>query len=110
MDGVCIYVQNVICKYNEQFNYFCLFFCLDVVVVQFNMQSKMQIIFKFMGFIVKVFDSFFVLGNMEKILQIMDQFEKMFVNMEVQLEFIEIVMVGSMSLLILEDEVNLFIN
>lgn len=45
-------------------------------------------------------------GNMQKMSQTMDQFEKQFVNMEVQAEFMESAMAGSTSLSTPEGEVN----
>jgi charged multivesicular body protein 1 len=66
----------------------------------------MQTISKSMGSIVKALDSALAVGNMQKISQTMDQFEKTFVNMEVQSEFVETAMAGSTSLSTPEDEVN----
>jgi charged multivesicular body protein 1 len=110
MDGARIYAQNAIRKHNEHLNYLRLSSRLDAVVAQLNTQSKMQTISKSMGSIVKALDSSLAVGNMEKISQTMDQFEKTFVNMEVQSEFIETAMAGSTSLSTPEDEVNSLIN
>ena len=106
MDGARIYAQNAIRKHNEQLNYLRLSSRLDAVVARLGTQSKMQTISKSMAGIVKSLDSALAVGNMEKISQTMDQFEKTFVNMEVQSEFIETAMAGSTSLSTPEDEVN----
>ncbi|KAL3693251.1 hypothetical protein R1sor_006902 [Riccia sorocarpa] len=106
MDGARIYAQNAIRKHNEQLNYLRLSSRLDAVVSRLGTQSKMQTITKSMGSIVKTLDSALAVGNMEKISQTMDQFEKTFVNMEVQSEFVESAMAGSTSLSTPEDDVN----
>lgn len=106
MDGARIYAQNAIRKHNEQLNYLRLASRLDAVVARLGTQSKMQTITKSMGSIVKALDSALAVGNMQKISQTMDQFEKTFVNMEVQSEFVETAMAGSTSLSTPEDEVN----
>ncbi len=106
MDGARIYAQNAIRKHNEQLNYMRLSSRLDAVVARLGTQSKMQTISKSMGSIVKALDSALAVGNMQKISQTMDQFEKTFVNMEVQSEFVETAMAGSTSLSTPEDEVN----
>lgn len=106
MDGARIYAQNAIRKHNEQLNYLRLASRLDAVVARLGTQSKMQTITKSMGSIVKALDSALAVGNMEKISQTMDQFEKTFVNMEVQSQFVESAMAGSTSLSTPEDDVN----
>jgi charged multivesicular body protein 1 len=106
MDGARIYAQNAIRKHNEQLNYLRLSSRLDAVVSRLATQSKMQTISKSMAGIVKALDSALAVGNMEKISNTMDQFEKTFVNMEVQSEFVETAMAGSTSLSTPEDEVN----
>lgn len=78
MDGARIYAQNAIRKHNEQLNYLRLASRLDAVVARLGTQSKMQTITKSMGSIVKALDSALAVGNMEKISQTMDQFEKTF--------------------------------
>eukprot|EP00252_Welwitschia_mirabilis_P016977 TRINITY_DN37759_c0_g1_i1.p1 TRINITY_DN37759_c0_g1~~TRINITY_DN37759_c0_g1_i1.p1 ORF type:complete len:208 (+),score=51.61 TRINITY_DN37759_c0_g1_i1:324-947(+) len=106
MDGARIYAQNAIRKHNEQLNYLRLASRLDAVVARLSTQSKMQNISKSMSGIVKALDSALAVGNMQKISQTMDQFEKTFVNMEVQSEFVESAMAGSTSLSTPEDDVN----
>ncbi|XP_024386254.1 ESCRT-related protein CHMP1B [Physcomitrium patens] len=106
MDGARIYAQNAIRKHNEQLNYLRLSSRLDAVVAQLGTQSKLQTVAKSMAGIVKSLDSALAVGNMEKISQTMDQFEKTFMNMEVQSEFIETAMAGSTSLSTPEDDVN----
>ena len=59
-----------------------------------------------MGSIVKSLESSLTTGNLQKMSETMDQFEKQFVNMEVQAEFMESSMAGSTSLSTPEGEVN----
>ncbi|KAF9589723.1 hypothetical protein IFM89_027998 [Coptis chinensis] len=61
---------------------------------------------KSMGSIVKSLESSLTTGNLQKISETMDQFQKQFVNMEVQVEFMESSMAGSTSLSIPEGDVN----
>lgn len=105
MDGARVYAQNAIRKHNEQLNYLRLASRLDAVVARLDTQSKMQTIGKSMSGIVKALDSALAVGNMQKISQTMDLFEKTFVNIEVQSQFVETAMAGSTSLSTPEDEV-----
>ncbi|GJN39561.1 hypothetical protein PR202_gb28686 [Eleusine coracana subsp. coracana] len=66
----------------------------------------MQVIGRSMGNIVKSLDSSLATGNLQKMSETMDQFERQFVNMEMQAEFMEGAMVGSTSLSTPETEVN----
>ncbi|PKA57679.1 Vacuolar protein sorting-associated protein 2 like 1 [Apostasia shenzhenica] len=106
MDGARIYAENSIRKRNEQLNYLRLASRLDAVVARLDTQAKMQVIGKSMGSIVKALDSALATGNLQKMSETMDQFEKQFVNMEVQAEFMEAAMAGSTSLSTPETEVN----
>lgn len=106
MDGARIYAENAIRKRNEQMNYLRLSSRLDAVVARLDTQAKMTTISKSMGSIVKALDSSLATGNLQKMSETMDQFEKQFVNMEVQAEFMESSMAGSTSLSTPEGEVN----
>eukprot|EP01018_Ginkgo_biloba_P013489 Gb_27834 [translate_table: standard] len=105
MDGARVYAQNAIRKHNEQLNYLRLASRLDAVVARLGSQNKMQTISKSMTGIVKSLESALAVGNMQKISQTMDQFERTFVNMEVQSNFVETAMAGSTSLSTPEDDV-----
>lgn len=105
MDGARIYAQNAIRKHNEQLNYLRLASRLDAVVARLDTQGKMQTISKSMSGIVKALDDALAVGNMQKISQTMDLFEKTFVKIEVQSQFVETAMAGSTSLSTPEDEV-----
>ncbi|OVA20393.1 Snf7 [Macleaya cordata] len=99
IDGARIYAQNAIRKCNEQLNYLRFASRLDAVVTtRLGSQSKFQNIGKSMSGIVKSLEGSLSVGNMEKILQTMDKFEKVFVNMEVQASFTEKSMAGTTSL------------
>ncbi|CAA6663146.1 unnamed protein product [Spirodela intermedia] len=106
MDGARIYAENAIRKRSEQMNYLRLSSRLDAVVSRLDTQAKMQIIGKSMASIVKSLDSSLATGNLQKMSETMDQFEKQFVNMEVQAEFMENSMAGSTSLSTPEGDVN----
>ncbi|KAF2301996.1 hypothetical protein GH714_031181 [Hevea brasiliensis] len=98
MDGARIYAENAIRKRSEQMNYLRLASRLDAVVARLDTQAKMTTINKSMASIVKSLESSLATGNLQKMSETMDQFEKQFVNMEVQAEFMENAMAGSTSL------------
>ncbi|KAI3759738.1 hypothetical protein L6452_07768 [Arctium lappa] len=106
MDGARIYAENAIRKRSEQMNYLRLSSRLDAVVARLDTQAKMTTISKSMGSIVKSLESTLATGNLQKMSETMDQFERQFVNMEVQAEFMESSMAGSTSLSTPEGEVN----
>ncbi|KAJ6840937.1 ESCRT-related protein CHMP1B [Iris pallida] len=105
-DGARIYAENAIRKRSEQMNYLRLSSRLDAVVARLDTQAKMQAVGKSMASIVKSLESSLSTGNLQKMSETMDQFEKQFVNMEVQAEFMEGSMAGSTSLSTPEGEVN----
>ncbi|KAI3970734.1 hypothetical protein MKX01_024381 [Papaver californicum] len=105
MDGARIYAQNAIRKRNEQLNYLRFASRLDAVVSRLGSQSNLRNITKSMSGIVKSLEGSLSVGNMEKISQTMDKFEKVFVNMEVQASFTENSMEGTTSLSTPEGEV-----
>lgn len=109
MDGARIYAQNAIRKRSEQMNYLRLSSRLDAVVARLDTQSKMNIITKSMGGIVKALDVALATDNLQKMSETMDQFERQFVNMEVQAEVMENAMQGSTAMATPEDDVNLLI-
>ncbi|KAF7134623.1 hypothetical protein RHSIM_Rhsim08G0230600 [Rhododendron simsii] len=106
MDGARIYAENAIRKRSEQMNYLRLASRLDAVVARLDTQAKMSTISKSMSSIVKSLESTLNTGNLQKMSETMDQFEKQFVNMEVQAEFMESSMAGSTSLSTPEGDVN----
>ncbi|KAM0930332.1 hypothetical protein ACQ4PT_001061 [Festuca glaucescens] len=106
VDGARIYAENAIRKRTEHMNYLRLASRLDAVVARLDTQAKMQAIGKSMGNIVKSLDSSLATGNLQKMSETMDNFERQFVNMEVQAEFMEGAMAGSTSLSTPETEVN----
>ncbi|XP_028756243.1 ESCRT-related protein CHMP1B-like [Neltuma alba] len=106
MDGARIHAENAIRKRTEQMNYLRLASRLDAVVARLDTQAKMSNINKSMINIVKSLESSLATGNLQKMSETMDNFEKQFVNMEVQAEFTETAMAGSTSLSTPEDQVN----
>ncbi|XP_043703947.1 ESCRT-related protein CHMP1B-like [Telopea speciosissima] len=105
IDGARIYAQNAIRKRNEQLNYLRFASRLDAVVARLGSQNNLQSVGKSMSGIVKSLEWVLSIGNMEKISQTMDKFEKVFVNMEVQSSFTEMSMAGTTSLSTPEGEV-----
>ncbi|KAJ8560098.1 hypothetical protein K7X08_004156 [Anisodus acutangulus] len=105
MDGARIYAENAIRKRSEQMNYLRLSSRLDAVVARLDTQAKMTTISKSMSSIVKSLESSLNTGNLQKMSETMDSFERQFVNMEVQAEFMESSMAGSTSLSTPEDQV-----
>ncbi|KAL9267758.1 ESCRT-related protein [Drosera capensis] len=106
MDGARIYAENAIRKRGEQLNYLRLASRLDAVVARLDTQAKMNTITMSMGSIVKSLEASLNTGNLQKMSETMDNFERQFVNMEVQAEFMESSMAGSTSLSTPETEVN----
>ncbi|KAH0938422.1 hypothetical protein HID58_005883 [Brassica napus] len=82
MDGARIYAENAIRKRSEQMNYLRLASRLDAVVARLDTQAKMATITKSMTNIVKSLESSLATGNLQKMSETMDSFEKQFVNME----------------------------
>ncbi|XP_055832402.1 ESCRT-related protein CHMP1B-like [Solanum dulcamara] len=105
MDGARIYAENAIRKRSEHMNYLRLSSRLDAVVARLDTQAKMTTISKSMSSIVKSLESSLNTGNLQKMSETMDSFERQFVNMEVQAEFMESSMAGSTSLSTPEDQV-----
>ncbi|GJW83460.1 ESCRT-related protein CHMP1A [Tanacetum coccineum] len=106
IDGARIYAETAIRKHTEQLNYLRLSSRLDAVIARLDTQAKMSAVGKSMGTIVKSLEKSLNNGNLEKMSESMDQFEKQFVNMEVQAGFMESSMAGSTSLSTPEGEVN----
>ncbi|KAK4267353.1 hypothetical protein QN277_024140 [Acacia crassicarpa] len=106
MDGARICAENAIRKRTEQMNYLRLASRLDAVVARLETQAKMKTVNKSMVNIVKSLESSLSTGNLQKLSETLDSFEKQFVNMEVQAEFMESSMAGTTSLSTPESEVN----
>eukprot|EP00271_Cylindrocystis_brebissonii_P017788 TRINITY_DN4764_c0_g1_i1.p1 TRINITY_DN4764_c0_g1~~TRINITY_DN4764_c0_g1_i1.p1 ORF type:complete len:203 (+),score=42.98 TRINITY_DN4764_c0_g1_i1:249-857(+) len=107
LDGARIYAENAIRKRSEQSAYIRLSSRLDGVISRLDTQAKMNMITSSMAGIVKALDASLNANNLMKMSETMDQFEKQFVNMEVQSEFIQDSMAGSTALSTPEGEVNL---
>ncbi|KAL6992847.1 Charged multivesicular body protein 1b [Sarracenia purpurea var. burkii] len=95
MDDARIYnIENGIHKHSNQMNYLRLASRLDAGVAKLNTQAKMTTISKSMSSIVKSLESSLASNNLQKMLKMIDQFERRFVNMEVHAEFMESSMHG----------------
>eukprot|EP00873_Tetraselmis_striata_P034081 jgi/Tetstr1/454345/TSEL_004023.t1 len=106
MEGAKIYAQNAIRKKTEQINYLRLASRLDAVVSRLDTQAKMNMVNKNMAGIVKTLEKTLNSANLEKVSQVMDQFERQFENLDVQTEFVENAMGNQANLSTPEDQVN----
>lgn len=107
MEGAKVFAENAIRKRSEQLNYLRLSNRLDAVVARLDTQARMNSITTSMGSIVRVLDSALASSNLQKISETMDTFERQFVNMEVQSQFVENAMHSSTALSTPEDDVNM---
>mmetsp|Transcript_29828 Transcript_29828/g.84067 ORF Transcript_29828/g.84067 Transcript_29828/m.84067 type:complete len:200 (+) Transcript_29828:320-919(+) len=107
MEGAKIYAQNAIRKKTEQINYLRLASRLDAVVSRLDTQAKMNMVNKNMAGIVKTLEKTLNSQNLEKVSQVMDQFEKQFENLDVQSEFVEQAMSNQANLSTPEDQVTM---
>lgn len=89
MEGAKIYAQNAIRKKSEQLNYMKLSSRLDAVVSRLDTQAKMQMVNKNMSAIVKSLEKSMESNSLEKIAQTMNQFEKQFENLDLQVGGVE---------------------
>jgi hypothetical protein len=76
--------QNAIRKKHEQLNYLKLASRLDAVVSRLDTQAKMQMVTKNMAAITKNLEKALASNNLEKIAATMQQFEKQFENLDLQ--------------------------
>lgn len=106
MEGAKIYAQNAIRKKTESLNYLRLASRLDAVVSRLDTQAKMNMVNKNMAGIVKTLEKTLNSQNLEKVSQVMDQFEKQFENLDVQSQFVENAMSNQANLSTPEDQVN----
>eukprot|EP00193_Tetraselmis_chui_P005201 CAMPEP_0177767752 /NCGR_PEP_ID=MMETSP0491_2-20121128/9314_1 /TAXON_ID=63592 /ORGANISM="Tetraselmis chuii, Strain PLY429" /LENGTH=197 /DNA_ID=CAMNT_0019284431 /DNA_START=154 /DNA_END=747 /DNA_ORIENTATION=- len=106
MEGAKIYAQNAIRKKTEQVNYLRLASRLDAVVSRLDTQAKMNMVNKSMAGIVKTLEKTLNSSNLEKVSQVMDQFERQFENLDVQTEFVENAMGNQANLSTPADQVN----
>jgi len=106
MEGARIYSQNAIRKKQESLNYMKLASQLDAVVGRLETQAKMQMVSKNMSSIVKTLDMTLKSGNLEKIQETMNKFERQFEDLDLQTHVMDGVMSNQAQLTTPQDEVN----
>ncbi|XP_049849864.1 charged multivesicular body protein 1-like [Schistocerca gregaria] len=89
IEGARIYAQNAIRSKNLATNYLRLSSRVDAVASRVENAIRMNTVTDSMSKIVRTIESSMKSMNLEKIAQIMDQFEKQFENLDIQSEFIE---------------------
>lgn len=106
LEGARIHSQNAIRKKNEGLNYLRLSSRLDAVASNLETQSKMQGVSRSMAGIVKALDRSLKENNLEKAATTMDQFEKQFLTMGIQSDFMEGAMSNQTALSTPQDQVD----
>uniref|UniRef100_A0A2P2I3P6 Charged multivesicular body protein 1b n=1 Tax=Hirondellea gigas TaxID=1518452 RepID=A0A2P2I3P6_9CRUS len=105
-DGAKIYAQNAIRQKNQALNYLRLSSRIDAVAARVNTAVKMNRLTKTMGGIVSSMDKVMKTMNIEKISNVMDQFEQQFENLDLNSEYMENAMQSSTSAAMPESEVD----
>lgn len=92
-EGARIYAQNAIRAKNMSLNYLRLSSRVEAVAARVETAMKMKAVTSSMARIVGAMEASMQTMNLEKITQVMDQFEKQFEDLDVQSEYVE----GAMS-------------
>lgn len=92
-EGARIYAQNAIRAKNMSLNYLRLSSRVEAVAARVETAMKMKAVTASMARIVGAMEASMQTMNLEKITQVMDQFEKQFEDLDVQAEYVE----GAMS-------------
>lgn len=92
-EGARIYAQNAIRAKNMSINYLRLSSRVEAVAARVETAMKMKAVTASMARIVGAMEASMQTMNLEKITQVMDQFEKQFEDLDVQSEYVE----GAMS-------------
>eukprot|EP00294_Goniomonas_avonlea_P012110 CAMPEP_0114561302 /NCGR_PEP_ID=MMETSP0114-20121206/11931_1 /TAXON_ID=31324 /ORGANISM="Goniomonas sp, Strain m" /LENGTH=200 /DNA_ID=CAMNT_0001746927 /DNA_START=16 /DNA_END=618 /DNA_ORIENTATION=- len=108
-DGARIYAANAIRQKNQGLNFLRLSSRIDAVASRLESAIRMNQVTKSMGSIVKTMASSLSAMNLEKISLTMDQFEQQFENLDVQADYVENAMAGSVSMSTPQDEVDLLV-
>eukprot|EP00771_Trimastix_marina_P000103 gnl/Trimastix_PCT/1107.p3 GENE.gnl/Trimastix_PCT/1107~~gnl/Trimastix_PCT/1107.p3 ORF type:complete len:208 (-),score=43.95 gnl/Trimastix_PCT/1107:112-735(-) len=105
-EGARIYAQNAIRQKNQALNYLRLSSRLDAVASRLESAMRMNSVTASMGSIVQNLDSALNAMNIERVSQVMDQFERQFENLDVQSEYVESAMTQTTSLTTPADQVD----
>jgi len=89
VEGARIYAQNAIRQKNQALNYLRLSSRIDAVASRVETAVRMKCVTTSMAHIVMAMDKSMKEMNLEKMTQVMDQFEKQFEDLDVQSEYVE---------------------
>jgi len=110
MDGAKIYAENSIREKNQALSYLRLSSRIDAVAARVETAVRMRQVTRSMAGIVKNLEAASKSMNLEKITQVMDQFEKQFEDLDVQSTYVEGAMNQSTTLSTPQDQVDLLIS
>jgi charged multivesicular body protein 1 len=105
-EGARIYAQNAIRAKNMSLNYLRLSSRVEAVAARVETAMKMKAVTQSMARIVGAMEASMQAMNLEKITQVMDQFEKQFEDLDVQSEYVEGAMSKSTALSTPQEEVD----
>jgi charged multivesicular body protein 1 len=88
-EGARIYAQNAIRQKNMALNYLRLSSRVDAIASRVETAVRMTSVTRSMANIVRAMDQSMKEMNLEKMTQVMDQFEQQFEDMDVQSEYVE---------------------
>ncbi|KAK5576331.1 hypothetical protein ACTA71_007458 [Dictyostelium dimigraforme] len=110
MDGARIYAQNAIREKNQSLNYLRLASRIDAVASRVETAIRMKSVTGSMANIVKSMEKSMRNMDLEKITQVMDQFERQFEDLDVQSVYVENAMNQTTTLSTPADQVDLLIS
>jgi len=110
MDGAKIYAQNAIREKNQSLNYLRLASRIDAVASRVETAIRMKSVTGSMANIVKSMEKSMRNMDLEKITQVMDQFERQFEDLDVQSVYVENAMNQTTTLSTPADQVDLLIS
>ncbi|GAM24307.1 hypothetical protein SAMD00019534_074820 [Acytostelium subglobosum LB1] len=110
MEGAKIYAQNAIREKNQSLNYLRLASRIDAVASRVETAVRMKSVTGSMASIVKSMERSMREMNLEKITQVMDQFERQFEDLDVQSVYVENAMNQTTTLTTPADQVDLLIS
>jgi len=110
MDGARIYAENAIREKNQALNYLRLSSRIDAVSARVETAVRMRQVTRSMAGIVSSLDKAAKAMNIEKITQVMDQFEKQVEDLDVQSTYMEGAMNQTTTLSTPQDQVDMLIS
>ncbi|XP_022108977.1 charged multivesicular body protein 1b-like [Acanthaster planci] len=98
MEGARIHAENAIRQKNQNLNFMRMSSRIDAVAQRVQTAVTTQQVTKSMGGVVKSMNAALKSMNLEKVMRIMDQFEKQFETLDVQSEVMDQAMAGTTTL------------